>query len=270
MPEVNVCLLVLLGASLIGGISGFGFTLLALTVFSFLIDIKTAVAFLSIHTLGHNIIQVARLRKHIAPRRTLPLILGGILGVPAGVLFLARVDVFWVEKILGLIVLFVVAQAVWQAVHNLRRSKTESHALAADAERVQGGRNASRHPEHKSDRLRLVRGSLFGISAGSLMGAYFSGCPLAVIYSVGEGGDKYAVKATLQSFFLFSSAYGVVLYSLTGLLTTPVFLNSVLLLPATAVGTVLGMYIFERISNELFHRVVLVFLALTGLSLLMK
>ena len=260
MPEGIICLFVLLGASLIGGVSGFGFTLLALTVFSFLFDIKAAVAFLSIHTLGHNIIQVARLRRHISPRRTLPLILGGILGVPAGVLFLARVDGFWVEKILGLIVLVVVVQTVWQSVQDRRCSTAETYDRRADAQQ----------DEHTRESCRIVRGGLFGMAAGSLMGAYFSGCPLAVIYSVGEGGDKYTIKATLQSFFLFSSAYGVVLNSLTGLLTGPVFVNSVLLLPVTTVGTVFGICVFERIPNELFYRIVLLFLTLTGLSLLIK
>lgn len=264
MPEGIICLSVLLSTSLIGGISGFGFTLLALTVLSFFFEIKLVVAFLSIHTFGHNIIQVTRLRKHISPRRTLPLILGGILGVPAGVLFLTHVPAFWVEKMLGLIVLFVAGQSVWQAVHKRRASEKAVSGGGVP----QPGAATGRKRNHEY--LRLIRGGVFGVAAGGLMGAYFSGCPLAVIYAMGEGGDKYTVKATLQSFFLFSSAYGVALYGLNGVLTGPVFWNSVSHLPVTALGTVFGIYIFERIPGGLFHRLVLFFLVLAGLGLLIK
>lgn len=260
MPEGLICLLVMFGASLAGGISGFGFTLLALTAFSFVFNIKVVVAFLSIHTLVHNIIQVVQLRQHISPRRVLPLILGGVLGVPGGVLFLKHVDAYWIEKLLGLVVLLVVVRSVWQG------RVQHPQELGAEA----AGDVAAGHGVEKSSPLRTVRGVLFGVSAGSLMGAFFSGCPLAIVYSVDEGGTKYAIKATLQSFFLFSSAYGVTLYALTGLLTGPVFWTSVIFIPVTVVGTILGVLIFEKISSLVFYRLVMIFLTIAGLSLLLR
>lgn len=65
-------------------------------------------------------------------------------------------------------------------------------------------------------------------------------------------------------------AYALALYALSGLLTVPVLYGSVALLPFTLGGTLIGMYLFRRMPSPVFRGLVLILLALVGVTLLVK
>lgn len=264
MPSGIFCILILLFSSFISGVSGFGFSMVALTLLSLLYDIKKAVVFLAIHTLTCNIFQLIKLKEHISPKETLPLLIGAIAGVPAGVYFLKNMDPWWIKKLLGIIIITFVIQQI------LHPQKEKSDIASKDKP---NRREDTDNPRKgvKEQKKEALTGLLVGTASGVLMGGFLSGGPPIVIYSLKKGtNNKYIIKATLQSFFLFSSAYAIMLYYASDLLSTPMLFSSMFYLPATIIGTGIGIMVFEAISFPVFRKILLIFITLLGFSLLFK
>lgn len=264
MPSGFFCILVLAFSGFVSGISGFGFSMVALTLLSLLFEIKSAVVFLAAHTLACNIIQIIKLRKHLSLKSLLPLLAGALSGVPAGVYLLKSMDPWWIKKALGLIVISFVIQQI------LCPGKAENNGDATP-DQV----DERKGPNHHADaglrkKKKTLAGFLVGTAGGALMGGLLSGGPPVIIYSLKSVSNKHQIKAVLQSFFLFSSAYAIILYFTSGLLTFPLLFSSMLYLPATIIGTGLGIWVFEAISFAAFRKIVLVFMTLLGLSLFFK
>jgi len=251
LPEGLTAAAILFCTAAVSGAAGFGFAMLSLTSLSLTFsDPCTAVAFMAVHTLTQNIVQLAGLRRYCRRRELAPLLAAAVLGVPAGALFLKTVNPVLIQRSLGLVVVVFV-------LTSLARCGTG----AAPA----GFQVVNRRP-----RTGAVWSITAGLAGGVLMGAFLSGGPPLVMYSLWKGGGKFAVKAVLQAFFLFCNAYALVIYALSGLLTVPVLHGSVALLPFTLGGTFLGMYLFRRMPSPVFRGLVLILLTLVGVTLLVK
>ncbi|MFZ5647659.1 MAG: sulfite exporter TauE/SafE family protein [Bacillota bacterium] len=264
MPSGIICVVILLFSAFVSGVSGFGFTMVALTLLSLLYDIKTSVVFLAIHTLTCNIFQLVKLRNHLYIKGMLPLLAGALTGVPAGVYILKNIDPWWIKKSLGVVIItFVIQQFFYSGKTENTDSPTQNGA---------GGNGEPVPPLNGSgeNKKKTLPGFLAGTAGGALMGSLLSGGPPIAIYALKESQNKYYIKATLQSFFLFSSLYSIIIYFATGLMTAPLLLSSLLYLPATIVGTGLGILVFEKISFATFNKIVLAFITMLGLSLLLK
>ena len=244
--------LIFLLSSFVSGVSGFGFSMIAVALLTLLLDVKMAVVFMSAHTLTVNILQLIRLRRHISLKEIIPLLAGAIAGVPGGVYLLKNMDPWWIKKMLGLVVIWFVLQ---QIIYSRKQHDHSDHPPES---------------EPMANKKETLAGFLVGTVSGVLMGGILSGGPPVMIYSLKKFSDKYQIKTILQSFFLFSGAYAMLLYISSGLLTVPVLLSSIIYLPATIAGTVLGIMVFEAISSVVFHSIAIVFMTLLGLSLLLK
>lgn len=246
--------LIFLLSSFVSGVSGFGFSMIAVALLTLLLDVKMAVVFLSAHTLTVNILQLTRLRRHISLKEIIPLLAGSIAGVPGGVYLLKNMDPWWIKKMLGLVVIWFVLQ---QIIYSRKQYDHSDHPPESE-------------PMAQANKKETLAGFLVGTVSGVLMGGILSGGPPVMIYSLKKFSEKYQIKTILQSFFLFSGAYAMLLYISSGLLTVPVLLSSIIYLPATITGTVLGIMVFEAISSAVFLRIAMAFMALLGLSLLLK
>ncbi|MFZ5900695.1 MAG: sulfite exporter TauE/SafE family protein [Bacillota bacterium] len=250
MPEGMTAAVILFCTAVVSGAAGFGFAMLALTSFSLFFDPRTAVAFMALHTLTQNVVQLIGLRRYCRWRELAPLLVAAVLGVPAGAVFLKTVDPDLIQRSLGLVVIaFVLA----------------SLALSRKGAVPAGFQVPDRRP-----RTEAVWRVLTGLGGGVLMGAFLSGGPPLVMYSLWKGGSRFTIKAALQAFFLFCNAYALALYALSGLLTESVLRGSVTLLPFTLGGTLIGMYLFQRMPYPVFRKLLLVLLALVGGSLIVK
>ncbi|MTI84477.1 MAG: sulfite exporter TauE/SafE family protein [Firmicutes bacterium] len=226
-------------AGVASGISGFGFALVSLTFLSLLVDVKAAVAFLVVHTLSVNVIQIFSLRQHFQLRAVLPMIIGAVAGVPVGVSLLKSVDATVIQKALGVFVVIFVLQQV-----------------------INPGAN-------KTVNSNLVKGGV-GLSGGVLMGAFLSGGPPIVMYSLKAGDNKYQAKVNMQTFFVFSNIYALGLYLFTGLLTFDLFMESTKFLPVSIIGTFFGIRLFNIMSGDIFRKIVYLLLLCLGVAMLFK
>lgn len=232
---ILVALVVLL-AALVQGVMGFGGALIAMPLLTALLGIKTAVPAFALIGVAATFFNSVRLRRHATAGDLIQLALPALLGIPLGVWLLARVDETIVIRALGVIL---VAYAVY-GLSGLTMPPLRHRAWAL----------------------------IVGFTSGILTGAYNTGGPPVVVYGVAREWSADQFRANLQTFFLLSSAYVVALHALAGHLTASVWEYALVALPALIVGQLIGARICRYLNAVVFRKIVLLFLALVGASLL--
>ncbi len=232
---ILIALIVLL-ASFTQGFSGFGFQLVALSLLSFLIDIKFAIPLCALFGLVVNIYLVITLRQHIKLFELKKLILGSIIGIPVGVFFLSKADAGIIKLLLGIVLLIFVAISF----SNFIKAKGISEKF----------------------------GYLFGFASGILGGAFNTNGPPILIYFYLQGRDKTLLKASITGFFIFSSVLIVAGHFISGLTDTRVLETFAVYLPFVIIGQIVGKSLFSRISSEHYQKFILVFLLFIALLMI--
>ena len=227
-------------ATLIRSTLGFGEALVAVPLLALRTPVSVAAplaVLVSILVAGVVVVQDWR---RIEMRSARGLILFSLLGIPLGVLLLAKTNDHLVRLILGLVI-------VGFSVHAL----------------TFGGRR------------RLERDhpgwlAFCGFVAGVLGGAYgMNGPPLAV-YGALRRWSPQQFRATLQGYFLPASGLLLVAYWLTGLLTPAVAHYYVVSLPFVLVAIFLGRFINQRLSGPRFTVLLNLGLTFIGIVLLVE
>ncbi len=215
-------------ASFTQGFSGFGFQLVALSLLSFLIDLKSAIPLCALFGLVINIYLIITLRGHIKIWELKRLITGSIIGIPLGVYFLSEADPGLIKLVLGIVLIIFVGISTTNTI--------------------------------KANGISTKWGYLFGLASGILGGAFNTNGPPVLIYFHLQGWDKFKLKAAITGFFIFSTVMIVASHFISGLTDFNVLTNFLYFLPAVFVGQVLGKIMFNRISSELYHKFILAFL----------
>jgi uncharacterized membrane protein YfcA len=233
-PITLYVLLVIFIATLIRSTLGFGEALVAVP----LLALRTPVAIaaplaVAVSVLVAGMVVVQDWHK-IQTRSALWLILSTLLGIPLGLLLLARVDDHLVKSILGAIIIcFSLYSLCAPTTLHLRR-----------------------------DHFTLLLGS--GFLAGILGGAYGMNGPPLVLYGALRRWSPQSFRATLQGYFLPASLVGLIGYAILGLWSRPVTRYFLLSLPGILLGTVLGRAINHRLRSDRFFRVIYLGLIVTG------
>ena len=100
----SLILVVALGAALAGfvqGLSGFGFALVAMSVWAWLIDPQLAAALAVCGGLSGQILSAVTVRRGFDPKLLAPFVAGGLLGIPVGTLLLPLLDITLFKVVLG-------------------------------------------------------------------------------------------------------------------------------------------------------------------------
>jgi len=168
-----------------------------------------------------------------------PLLAGYLIGTPLGLLVLKQAPERWVLGMLGLLI--------------------AGYALFA----LSGGR-----ADHRWLRERRIT---IGTLSGAL-GAAFSinGPPVILHVSAHPEWGADAQKAALTLFFLISGMITGVALGLGGLMTAPVFGLFGWCLPALLAGAVLGAWLYRRLGEHDYRRLVLGLVLTTGLALIAR
>jgi uncharacterized membrane protein YfcA len=236
---IPICAMFIL-SGLIYGMFGFGYVLVSVVLLGFLISLKIAVPIVAAQVVVLAGWMLYGLRQHLRKRIALPILVGLPFGLPLGVYLLHVLSEDSIRKLLGSVVLL---YAFWSIV---KVSRTTSVL--------------------RSDAWGLVAGFLSGIIGGAILAAG----PIIVIYLTLRGLRKEEFKAT---FLLWSLLQGCLLtpfYTMTGMLTSKAFLWGAIALPFSGVGILLGVRLFEKMKEQVFYRLVIVLLALSGVHLLLS
>ena len=106
--------------------------------------------------------------------------------------------------------------------------------------------------------LSGITAGLFGV--GALLAAYMSR----------TAKDPGEYRANLGFVFVAENVFRLVLYTVTGLITLPVLVEAVKLLPCMVAGFLGGSALSRRMDPERLSRIIMVMLMLSGLALILQ
>ena len=234
MPLIAV---VALGAALGGfvqGLSGFAFGLVALGIWAWSVDPTIAGPLVVFGSLIGQLLSLHTVRRGLDPRRVLPFILGGAIGIPVGVALLRLIDPTGFKLAVGVILL------VW----------CPAMLLLRDLPRVRGG---GRWADGFIGWIGGVMGGLGGLTG-----------PAPTLWCALRGWGRDDQRAVFQSFNLVMQALTIVAYIGTGTITIETAWLFAVVAPAMLVPTLIGARLYRRFSDTGFQRLVLLLLTASG------
>ena len=233
-------LIVLLGAAAAGfaqGVSGFAFSLVALSIWAWAVEPQLAAPMSVFGALVGQLVALPWVWRGFDLRKLLPLVIAGLAGVPLGALLLQWLDPTLFRFALGLFLL------VYCPVMLM---------LPADYSWPHGGRIA----DGASGFAGGVLGGLAGISG-----------PVPTLWTTLRGWDKDTQRGVLQAFNIAMHVATLTVYALSGKLTGDVLVMFAWIAPALAIPAVLGVLLFRRLAARTFRRLILLLLLVSGLTL---
>lgn len=240
-PESVPLLPLLAGAALGGlvqGLSGFAFGLAALAVWAWVMDPQVAGPLVVFGSLVGQVLALREVGRGAALRRALPLVLGGIAGLPLGVALLWAIDPRGFRIALGLLlVLWCPAMLVLRHPPRITAGGRWADALAGFGGGVGGG-------------------------LGGLTG------PIPTLWCSLRGWPRDELRGVFQTFNLAMHGLAMAAYLATGTVTAAFLPAFALLAPAMVVPALVGARLYRRVSEAQFRRVVLGLLTLAGLAML--
>jgi len=170
-------------------------------------------------------------------RRLAPFVFGGCLGVPIGTWLLPKIPVGTIKLGLGILLI------VYCSIMLLGRMRTVL-----------------------STQSRILDGAV-GLGGGILGGIAGLSGVLPIIWASLRGWSKDERRAVFQGFNLSILALALVSYAIGGLLDAQFGRALLIALPATIIGSFVGQWLYRRLSDNTFARIVLIALLLAGVSL---
>jgi uncharacterized membrane protein YfcA len=233
-------LCVVLGAAAGGfaqGLSGFAFGLVALSIWVWVLEPTVIGPLIVIGAVAGQFATAGILRRGWQPALFLPFVVGGVFGVPLGVALLHYVDPLAFKFGVGmLLVLWCLAVS-----------------FARDLPRVRwGGRIA----DGVVGWVGGVMGGLAGLTG-----------PAPILWTSLRGWDRHTQRSVFQVFSLSMQCLTMIAYASSGVVTGELAVPLALTLPAMLAGVYFGSALYRRISDRAFVRVVLAFLAVSGVIL---
>lgn len=225
-------------AGFVQGLSGFAFGLVAMSFWAWVIDPTLAAVLAVTGAFTGQVIAALSVRRTFDRAALAPFLLGGLAGIPIGVVLLPHLDMVLFKALLGsLLVLWCPAMLV-----------------AKDLPRITiGGRSAD---------------ALVGLCGGILSGfGGFTGT-LPTLWCTLRGYERDTQRAVIQNFNLSMLAVTLTSYIVTGLLTREALPMLAIVLPSMLLPTFLGTRLYLGISEGTFRRLVLMLLTASGVTLL--
>ena len=225
-------------AGFVQGLSGFGFGLVAMSVWAWTLDPRLAAALAVFGALTGQIIAAVTVRRGFDLRLLAPFVLGGLTGIPLGMYLLPLLDVLVFKAFLGTLL------AIW----------CPAMLLSARLPRITRG--------------GPIADALIG-AGGGVMGALggFTGV-LPTLWCTLRGMDKDAQRAIVQNFNLAMLLVTFVTYIATGIVSRATLPFFAIVAPALLIPSLLGARLYIGISEATFRKVVLSLLTATGVALL--
>lgn len=238
---MDVWWMVILGAmaaGLVQGISGFGFGMVAMSFWVWVLEPQMAAALAVLGAVQGQLIAAVTVRRGFDWRTLAPFIVGGLMGLPLGLLLLPQLDMQWFKLLLGLFLVIVCPIMMFSAM--LPR--------------------ISRRPRWADGLVGLCGGVMGGL--GGMTGVVPSlWCTLA-------GMDKDTQRAVLQNFNLSLLLVTTVSYLATGLVGAEVWPMYAVVAPAILIPSLLGARLYKGLSERRFKQCVLGLLTASGTTML--
>jgi len=225
--------LIFIIAAILQGLTGFGFSILAVPLITLFISPKIAVPILVMFSLIINIVVFSSSRKSFNIKRIWLLLIFGIIGMPLGTYFLVVLN----DNIIKLFIGIFIALFGLLLLLGFRQ-------------------------EFKREKLSMIPiGFISGILGGSVS---MSGPPI-ILFLSNQGVNKQVFRANLAVYFFILNILTISVYFLNGLITKQVINYSVTFLPALVIGVIIGNFLSHKIKENHFRKLTLILLIIMGL-----
>lgn len=238
---MSLYLIIALGAVAAGfvqGLSGFAFSLVAMSLWAWTVDPKLAAVLATFGGLTGQVIAAVSVRRGFNRALLLPFVFGGLVGVPLGVWLLPSLDVPLFKACLGALLV------IWCPAMLMARNLGRVTA---------GGRAAD-----------AVAGLVGGVCGG--MGGFSGAIP--TLWCTLRGLEKDVQRAVIQNFNLAMLTVAFALHVGTGLVSAQTVPLLAIVAAAVLVPVLLGARLYIGISEASFRKIVLGLLTLSGGALL--
>lgn len=237
----SLVLQIVLGACIAGfiqGLSGFGFGMVAMAVWAWSVDPMLVGPMVVFGSLVGQLVSLNTIKRNIRIDTLAPFIVGGVLGVPLGVVILKYIDLITFRTGVGIVLILYCSFMLMSArIPNITK----------------GGRIAD-------GGIGFVSGVMGGI--GGLVG------PVLILWCTLRGWGKDMQRAVFQPFFLVMHVLTLAVYAVNGLITAEAIKMFAILVPAMLIPAWLGTRVYKRLNDDGFRRLILGFLLISGMALL--
>ena len=226
-----------LSGGLVNGLTGFGTGMTALPIWVQVLPPLLASPLTVACSVAGQLQTLPAIWHAIDFRRLGPFVVGGILGVPLGVLLLPHVDAGAFKVELGILL---IASCTFLLAKRSRIPWAGGGAAADSAIGLAGG----------------ILGGLAGLSG-----------ILPTLWAELRGWEKDARRAVFQGYNLSILAFALMSQGTAGILTAELGRLLLIALPGTIVGAWIGRRIYGRLDTERFSKLVLALLIAGGAGL---
>ncbi len=234
---------ILAGAALGGfvqGLAGFAFGLVALGVWAWVVPPQLAGPMVVFGSLLGQVLSVFSVRHALEARRALPFVLGGVMGVPLGVLLLSYIDPTLFRLAVGLVLAGYCSVLLF----------------ARNFPRIDGG---GRVADGGAGFIGGVMGGIAGLTG-----------PAPTLWCTLRGWAKDVQRAVFQTFNIAMHSLTLTGYAVSGLLTGETLNMFLLIAPALLLPTYIGTRLYKRFSDVMFRRMLLILLSSSGIVLVVS
>jgi uncharacterized protein len=219
------------------GLSGFAFGLVAMAIWAWWLDPVLAGPLVVFGSLVGQLLSLRAIRRGVDARRALPVVAGGVVGVPIGVALLRHIDPLAFKLAVGVLLV------VW----------CPAMLLARGLPRVAwGGRAADAG-------AGLVGGVMGGL--GGLTG------PAPTLWAALRGWGRDAQRGVFQVFNLAMHVLTMATYLATGTITQEAARLFLVVAPAMLLPALVGAGLYRRLGDAAFRKLVLGLLTASGVVL---
>lgn len=226
---------VFLGA-LVQGTTGFGIAFIATPALLLLLPQTVVAPVMVLLSLGNNAVVLAGARRALSPNLVLPMVAGGVLGLPLGAWLLKVADPQWFKFWLGIFV------------------------IVAGALMLSGIKRRFRH-----QRTGL---GLAGFLGGVLHTSTTISGPPVILYLSNQGIDKERFRVALISYFMAMNVVSIAVFAWFKLLPRQIFTTALAFAVPLVLGSLAGVWLSRRVNEELFRRIVLATILALGIALI--
>jgi len=227
---------VFLGA-FVSGFAGFAFSAVAGAILLHILLPIEAVPLMMACSVGVQATNLWALRRDIEWKQSLVLVFGGILGVPVAIWLLQNTDARTFREVFGLVVT------------------------------IYAGYMLFRPSLSKLKLMNRSRNALVGFGGGLIGGLTAMPGALPTIWCDMHGVPKNQQRGLVQPFIAAMQIFALALMLMHHSLSAGVFANLLLSIPALIAGAVLGILAFRNVSEQIFRRLILLVLLVSGLLL---
>lgn len=226
--------LIIVFASTIQGITGFGAALLSGPTLTLFLEPKLVVVIIMVTSMSNLLCVAYTARHYIFPSRVLPLLVPAVFGVPLGSYMLQKVS----SSITSLSI------AIISILFSILLLLGYSRPFKREAAVSTG----------------------FGFASGVMCAGAGMGGPPIILFLSNQGWQKEIFRATVAIHFLCIATLTIASYMVTGMVTGSRAIVSISLSPAAVIGFYLGNVLFNRINAFFFARFALSLILLNGLA----